>query len=82
MGAPSRSPMATLMVLSSMRNPSVEIGKTFSHAPDSLAFEASRRARDLGSGAALSRDSARAVALGLSHAFYRCFSSSSGGVCP
>ena len=40
----------TLMVLSSMLSPSVKMGRMLSHAPDSLAVEASRRARALALG--------------------------------
>ena len=39
MGEPKRSPTATLTVSSSICKPKEEMGRTFSHAPDSLAVE-------------------------------------------
>ena len=57
----------------------VPMGRTFSHAPDSFAVEANRRACALVLGAISSRDSARADALGSSQALCECCSTSSGG---
>ena len=77
--APRRRPTATLMVLSSIRRPSAETGRTFSQAPDSLAAAASRRARDLGSVALSNRDSAKADTFRVSQLFCWCWASPSGG---
>ena len=73
-----------LMVLSSMCKPSIEIGRTFSRAPDSLAKEASRRVHDLRSGAVSNKDSASADALSSSQDICQCCSPSLGGTrsCP
>ena len=68
----SRSPTATQMVLSSMRNPKEEQGVTFNHTPDSREDAAIRRARDLPSGASSNNLLAVAVSLEEFHAFWWC----------
>lgn len=66
---PRRRPTAHLMVLSSILRPNDDTGRAWSHAPDSGAETARRRARDTSSGACSNKSSAILVTLGLSQAF-------------
>ena len=56
-------PTATRVVLSSMRNPSEHTGRAFSQTPDPFLLTARRQARDLVSGASMSRAWADALIL-------------------